>query len=166
VTDPVAAGRAEIIAAGRAEIIAAGRAEIIAAGRAEIIAACRAEIIALHQVFEATLGAPGTDDAGRYEAAFAPGFAMIMPSGRRLDRAEVLDFLRTARGIRGDGFRIAIEDISILHAAPPLMLMHYIERQWIHGTETARRAAALFQIEPTGPRWLFVQETWVSPPPA
>jgi hypothetical protein len=129
-------------------------------------AACAAEIVALHQVFAATLGAPGADDAGRYEAAFAPGFAMVMPSGRRLDRAAVLDFLRGARGVRGAGFRIAIEDIAVLHAAPPLMLMHYIERQWVQGDETARRACALFDVSGPAPRWLFVQETWLSPPPA
>jgi hypothetical protein len=130
-------------------------------------AACAEEIVALHQVFEAVLGAPGQDDAGRFEAAFAPGFTMVMPNGRRLDRAGVLDFLRQARGVRGPGFRIAIEDIAVLHAAPPLMLMHYVERQWLAGgIETARRAAALFRMEPAGPRWLFVQETWISPPPA
>jgi hypothetical protein len=90
-----------------------------------------------------------------------------MPNGRRLDRAEVLDFLRQARGARGAGFRIAIEDVAVLHAAPPLLvLMHYVERQWLQGHETARRAAALFRMEPGGPRWLFVQETWVTPPPA
>jgi hypothetical protein len=129
-------------------------------------AACAAEIIALHRVFETTLGAPGVDEAGRYEAAFAPGFAMVMPSGRRLDRAGVLAFLQGARGVRGEGFRIAIEDIAVLHAAPPLMLMHYVERQWIGSAETARRASALFRIELEGPRWLFVQETWVTPPAA
>lgn len=130
-------------------------------------AASAEEIVALHRVFEAVLGAPGQDDGGRFEAAFAPGFAMVMPNGRRLDRAGVLDFLRQARGVRGPGFRIAIEDIAVLHAAPPLMLMHYVERQWLAGgVETARRAAALFRMEPAGPRWLFVQETWITPPPA
>jgi hypothetical protein len=128
---------------------------------------CAEEIRELHRVFEATLGAPGADDAGRYEAAFAPGFAMVMPNGRRLDRAEVLDFLHQARGVRGPRFRIAIEDVAVLHAAPPLMLMHYVERQWLAGgIETARRAAALFRMEEDGPRWLFVQETWITPPPA
>ncbi len=129
-------------------------------------AACAAEIVALHQLFEATLGAPGADDAGRYEAAFAPGFRMVMPSGRLLGRAAVLDFLRGARGVRGPGFRIGIEDAEALHVAPPLVLMHYIERQWVGGTETARRACALFDVSGPAPRWLFVQETWVSPPPA
>lgn len=127
---------------------------------------CADEIVSLHRVFEATLGAPGADDGGRYEAAFAPGFTMVMPSGRRLDRREVLDFLRGARGVRGPGFCIAIEDVAVLHAAPSLLLMHYVERQWVQGAETARRACALFRVEDGAPRWLFVQETWVIPPPA
>jgi hypothetical protein len=127
--------------------------------------ACAAEIVALHQVFERALGAPGRDETARFEAAFAPGFAMVMPNGRRLDREAVLDFLRAARGSRGADFRIAIEDVAVLHAAAPLMLMHYVERQWLGGAETARRAAALFRLQPGGPRWLFVQETWVTPPP-
>ena len=127
---------------------------------------CAEEIVALHQVFVATLGAPGADDAGRYEAAFAPGFAMVTPDGRRLDRAAVLGFLRGARGVRGAGFRIAIEDATPLHVAPPLVLMHYIERQWVGGAETARRASALFDVSGEAPRWLFVQETWMMPPAA
>ena len=128
--------------------------------------ACAAEIVALHRLFESFLGARGEGDPVRFDTAFAPGFAMVMPSGRRLDRAELLAFLRDARGSRGEGFRIAVEDIALLHAAPPLVLMHYVERQWLRGVETARRAAALFRMEPEGPRWLFVQETWITPPPA
>lgn len=141
-------------------------AELVAACRAELVAACRAEIVSLHQMFEATLGAPGTDDGGRYEAAFAPGFAMVAPSGGRLDRAEVLAFLRAARATRGAGFRIAIEQAEALHVAPPLVLMHYIERQWVGGADTARRAVALFDAGGATPRWLFVQETWITPPAA
>jgi hypothetical protein len=126
---------------------------------------CAEAIVALHDAFERFLGPAGEGDTRVFEAAFAPGFAMVMPSGRRLERSEVLDFLAGARGSRGEGFRIAIEDIAVLHAAPPLLLMHYVERQWLAGGETARRAAALFRLEPGGPRWLFVQETWVTPPP-
>lgn len=129
-------------------------------------ARCAAEIVALHKVFQTTLGAPGADDDGRYEAAFAPGFALVTPDGRRLDRGAVLAFLRGARGVRGAGFRIAIEDATPLHIAPPLVLMHYIERQWVRGAETARRASALFDVGGEMPRWLFVQETWIAPPAA
>ncbi len=126
--------------------------------------ACAAEIVALHRVFERALGAPGEDHAARFEAAFAPGFAMVTPGGQRLDRAGVLGFLRAAGGSRGEGFRIAIEDIGLLHAEGPLVLMHYVERQWVRGVETARRAVALMRAEEGAVRWLFVQETWVRPP--
>jgi len=127
-------------------------------------AACIAEIVALHTLFESWLGAPGGGDFAPFEGAFADGFQMVMPNGDRLDRAGVLDFLRHARGGRGVGFRIAIEEAHALHHSAPLMLMHYIERQWVRGQETARRASALFRIEATGPCWLFVQETWITPP--
>jgi hypothetical protein len=123
---------------------------------------CAAEIVDLHRVFERVLGA-GQDDGGRFEAAFAESFVMVMPNGKRLTRAEVLAFLRDARGTRGADFRIAIEDIAVLHAAKPLCLMHYVERQWVHSTETARRAVALFDVT-AAPRWLFVQETWIKAP--
>lgn len=128
--------------------------------------ACAAEIVALHQVFEAWLGAPGTGDFSRFEAAFAGGFQMVLPSGARFDRAGILDFLRNARAVRGPGFRIAVEDMATVHEAPGLALMHYVERQWFGTQETARRAAALFDTTATPPRWLFVQETWVTPPAA
>lgn len=126
--------------------------------------ACAAEIVALHRLFESWLGAPGGGDSSRFEAAFAPGFAMVMPNGARLDRAAVLAFLDGARGGRGEGFRIAIEECFALHEGADLVLMHYVERQWRRGQETARRASALFRTGRGGPRWLFVQESWITPP--
>lgn len=126
---------------------------------------CKAEIIALHQLFESWLGEGGGDPSG-FDAAFAPRFTMVMPTGRRMDRAGVLDFLRGALGVRGPGFRIAIEEAEALHIAPPLVLMHYVERQWFGAVETARRAIALFRVEGGQARWLSVQETWITPPPA
>jgi len=127
-------------------------------------AACIAEIVALHALFESWLGAPGSGNFARFENAFADGFQMVMPNGRCLDRASVLDFLRQSRGGRGEGFRIAIEEAHTLHHSAPFMLMHYIERQWLGGQETTRRASAVFRMEVTGPCWLFVQETWITPP--
>jgi hypothetical protein len=126
---------------------------------------CAAEIVALHEVFERALGALGEDQMVRFEASFAPGFAMVTPNGRWLGREDVLDFLHAGRGSRGEGFRIAIEEVAVLHAAPPVLLMHYVERQWVGRAQTSRRAAALMRVEPGGVVWLFVQETWITPPP-
>ncbi len=127
-------------------------------------AVCAHEIVALHRLFESWLGAAGEGHFPRFEAAFAEDFAMVMPNGRRLDRAAVLAFLRDARGSRGTGFRIWIEEAQALHESGDLVLMHYLECQHVGGQDTARRASALFRMEAGGPRWLFVQETWVRPP--
>lgn len=127
-------------------------------------AGCAAEIVALHRLFESWLGAAGEGHFTRFEAAFAEDFAIVMPNGRKLDRAAVLAFLRDARGSRGPDFRIWIEDAHALHQSGDLVLMHYLERQRVGGQDTARRASALFRMEAAGPRWLFVQETWVRPP--
>ncbi|MBX9594769.1 MAG: DUF4440 domain-containing protein [Roseomonas sp.] len=126
--------------------------------------ACAAEIVALHKVFESWLGAPGQGDFTRFEAAFAEGFQMVLPSGARFDRPGILDFLQSARAVRGPGFRIVVEEIAMVDEAPGRALMHYVERQWFGSQETARRASALFDTTTTPPRWLFVQETWVTPP--
>jgi hypothetical protein len=123
--------------------------------------ACAAEIAALHAAFEAWLGR-GVGRMDRFAAAFDPAFVMVTPDGRRLDRSAVLGFLEAGRGRRGAGFRIAVEEVLPLHAASPLVLMHYVERQWGGAERTARRSAALFQVGPSGPRWLFVQETWIA----
>jgi len=125
-------------------------------------ATCAAEIIALHDAFEAWLGAPGAGDMARFEAALAPGFTMVPPSGALLDRAGVLAFLAAGRGTRGADFRIVVEQARLLQQQGDLVLMHYIERQWTRGVETARRATALFRLSPDGPAWLAVQETWIT----
>lgn len=130
----------------------------------EVARRCAEEIIDLHRAFERWLGAAGEGEIARFEAAFAPGFTFVTPEGQRLDRHAVLGFLASARGSQGGAFRIAVEDIAVLHAAPPLMLLHYVERQWTGAEETARRTAALFSLEADGPRWLFAQETWIARP--
>lgn len=124
-------------------------------------AACAAEIVALHEAFVAWLGR-GEGGMDRFAAAFDPDFVMVTPDGRRLDRAAVLAFLEAGRGRRGSGFRIAVEEVAALHAAPPLVLMHYVEGQRGELGETARRSSALFRMAAAGPRWLFVQETWIA----
>ncbi len=124
--------------------------------------ACAQEIAALHAAFQAWLGLPAGGQMTRFDAAFEPGFHLITPEGKLLDRAAVLEFLSAGCGTRGRDFRIEVEDVRLLHAAPPFALMHYIERQWLFGDETARRSTALMRLGPEGPRWLHVQETRIA----
>lgn len=127
-------------------------------------AAAIAEVVDLHRAFEAWLGA-GQGEFGRFGAAFAPGFHMVHPSGRLYDRDGTLGMLRAGRAGRGAGFRIAVEEARALHAAGGLVLVGYVERQWLPA-ETARRATALLRVEAASVTWLHVQETWITPPPA
>lgn len=120
-----------------------------------------AEIVALHDAFTAWLGA-GTGDFGAIDRALAPGFAMVPPDGRLLDRDAVMGFLRAGRGVRGGAFRIGIEDGAVLHAQADLALVRYIERQWSPGS--ARFSSALLRWQAGAWRWLWVQETWLVPP--
>jgi hypothetical protein len=119
------------------------------------------EVVALHDAFTAWLGA-GAGAFGPIEAALAPGFAMVPPDGQLHDRAAVLARLRSARGLRGAQFRIAIENAAILHAQGDMALVRYVERQW--APDSARRAVALLRWQNDAWRWLWVQETWSEPP--
>lgn len=123
---------------------------------------CAASIVEVHSLLESWLGAPGGGDFGGLEKAFAPDFSIIMPNGTRLNRTGALAFLRDGKGARGEGFRIAIEDMEPLHQAGDLVLMHYVERQWLGGGQTARRATALFRVEGGTALWLCVHESWIS----
>ena len=133
----------------------------------DLAAAAIREAIDLHIVFEAWLSS-GEASFARIEAALDPGFRMVTPEGRLVTRDEVLDRLAGAAGARGAGFRIAVEEPLLLAAPPGHVLLHYLERQWTGGAETLRRSAVLFRADAAGPnglRWLFVQETWITPPP-
>jgi len=141
----------------------------------DLAAAAELEVEELHAAFTVWFR-PGAPEAvfARFEAALAAGFSMVSPAGLLLAREPLLAGLRAAGGSRGDTFRIAIEDQTPLHIAPPLILFHYVERQWTASLgaacESARRATALLRADPHGPnglRWLAVHETWItSPEPA
>ena len=129
-------------------------------------ARARREVEDLHAAFTSWMGVGGDPSVfARFEAAFAAGFSMVGPDGRRRDRAAVLDMLRGARGAFGDGFAIRIDACTPLAAAPGVTAIGYDEIQSGRPGPTHRRATALLLHDPAGPngmRWLAVHETWVS----
>jgi hypothetical protein len=135
--------------------------------------AARREVIALHEVFEAWLGGalPASDDLfQRVEASLAPSFTMVSPDGRALSRADVIAAIRTGHGAKGrEGpFCIAIADFEILHVAPPLVAVRYVEVQQLGQGTSRRRSTALLQASAralSGMEWLALHETWMMPAP-
>lgn len=135
----------------------------------ELAAAAVREVEELHAFFEAWLGGAGprTDAAlGRLETALAADFSMVTPEGRRLRRADVTGWLRDAHGAKGKAgpFRIIIREPDVLHVAPPLVSVGYVEVQHQGEAITARRSTALFRVQPDRVLWLNLHETWMTPP--
>jgi hypothetical protein len=130
----------------------------------ESLAAVRGEIERLHAFFEGWLSGrlpAGVATFAELEAALAPGFSMVAPSGQRLDRAAVIGWLSAAHGQRGADFRIWIENVTVLARRGAVLLASYDECQFITGRKTRRRATGVFERGTTRPVWLSVHETWV-----
>lgn len=128
-------------------------------------AAAVKEIEELHDAFARWMG-PGDESVfARFDASFAPGFSMVGPSGARLDRAGVLDMLRSRRAAFGAEFRIEIRDCAKLAEGPGFLAVGYDEIQVNRPGPLQRRASAVFAPNPSGPNgliWLLVHETWIA----
>ncbi|MCM0019974.1 MAG: DUF4440 domain-containing protein [Tagaea sp.] len=129
------------------------------------LATATKEIEELHDAFARWMGVGDDAVFARFEAAFAPGFSMVGPSGARLDRAGVLDMLRARRAAFGPEFRIEIRDPVPLAAGPGFIAVGYDEVQFNRPGPLSRRASAVFEPHAGGPnglRWLLVHETWIA----
>ncbi len=118
-----------------------------------------AEVARVAAAFQSWFGdEPDAHDAlDRIAAAFHPDFVTVTPDGALHHREGVLARLAGARGAKGAGFRIAIEDVRALPSpGPGLSLVTYLERQG----DDLRRSTALLRDE--APRWLMVHESWVA----
>jgi hypothetical protein len=127
-------------------------------------AAAVKEIEELHAAFARWMG-PGEDVFPRFEAAFAPGFSMVGPSGARFDRAGVLDMLRSRRAAFGPAFGIEIRAPVELASGQGFLAVGYDEIQANRPGPLARRASAVFAPDPAGPNglvWQLVHETWIA----
>ncbi len=129
-----------------------------------------AEVEALHAFFEAWfLGRIGDDDASfaRLGRSLAEDFTMITPDGAAVDRALVLDQLRTMHGVHAGGsppFRIEIREARARPLGAHACLVTYEEWQTIEGVGNRRASTALLARRANardGLSWLHVHETWL-----
>jgi hypothetical protein len=129
------------------------------------------EVADLHAFFEAWLGGTAENTNAlfsRVESALGEGFTLVTPSGQRLQRPDVIGWLRGTHGSRANQgrFHIAIAEPEILLLRPPLVVLGYVEEQTVGTVVTQRRSTALFEVSVEGRqrvRWLALHETWIDP---
>ncbi|TVQ32724.1 MAG: hypothetical protein EA376_05005 [Phycisphaeraceae bacterium] len=147
------------------------------------------EIRDLHRFFQDWYNGaiPDTDESfQRFAGALAPGFLIVLPDGRALDREQILRAVRTenaSHGKSGPEIRIWVEDVRL--RIPPrtdgdLLIATYEEWQGDAGDDDSPRgrlSTGVFRIPPapgtapgttpgTAPgtdvvEWLHVHETWL-----
>jgi hypothetical protein len=129
------------------------------------------EVVELHAFFEAWLGGTAQNSDlvfSRLENALAETFSMVTPDGTKLQRSQVVGWLRQAYGAKGSPapFRIAILEPEPLLVRRPLVVLRYVEEQSNGGTVTRRRSTAVLDTvagEGGSARWLALHETWIRP---
>lgn len=127
---------------------------------------CRQEVVDLHQFFQDWFRGelPDTDEAfARFGGVMAEGFEMVSPDGRAIDRAAIIDIVRSGRG-EEPATEIWIENHRHRLTIGGLSLVTYEEWQESVGRKRGRLSSALLQLcedTPNGVRWLNVHETWL-----
>lgn len=128
---------------------------------------CREEVVGLHEFFVAWFGGEIENSAvelARFTAASHPNFVMVVPSGQIIDKAAVVDGLRSAHGSRaGRDFRIEIRNVTDRVVAEGAVLLTYQEWQF-EGPRvaSARTSTAMFVAAPHAPNgvvWRHLHET-------
>ena len=127
------------------------------------------EVVGLHAFFEAWLGGTAENTHAvfsRLESSLGEEFTMVAPSGARLQRPDVIGWLRGAHGIKGKQgpLSIAIVEPELLVLRPPLVILRYVEEQASGGAVTRRRSTAVLGAMAEGEqgaRWLALHETWI-----
>ncbi len=127
---------------------------------------CQREIRDLHRFFEAWFTGRVPNDAwafARLDRALADGFEIITPDGQRVDKAQLLEHVRSAHGAHAAiGFVIEIRRPRVRFREPPVCLVTYEEWQrHDDGPWNVRLSSALFresEDSPHGVAWLHVHE--------
>jgi hypothetical protein len=135
-----------------------------------LIQAALKEVADLHAFFEAWFSGTAANTPAvfsRLETTLAEGFTMVSPNGIRLQRHDVIGWLRGAHGTQAKGpFRIGILESEVLLLRPPLVSLGYVEEQGVDSVVTRRRSTAVFEAvrgRGTSVRWLTLHETWITP---
>lgn len=125
-----------------------------------------AEIGRLHQGFERWFGGDEGFDFTEFERALADDFTFYPPDGASVDRADLLEGLRSAFGSRS--VRIRIERPVILWERDGAILAGYEEWHDHDDHSIGRRSSVLLTRDEGssgGLLWRHVQETWLKRPP-
>jgi hypothetical protein len=134
-----------------------------------LVQAVLQEVADLHAFFEAWLSGEAENTNAvfsRVESSLGEEFTMVSPSGQRLQRSDVIGWLRGTHGARASqgSFHITIAEPEILILRPPLVLLGYVEEQTVGDVVTRRQSTALFEVSIEGGRrvrWLALHETWI-----
>ncbi|WP_095198915.1 DUF4440 domain-containing protein [Mesorhizobium carmichaelinearum] len=136
---------------------------------ATLFSKASAEVIDLHRFF-VNWFVPGRADKvdfDRFERAMGDGLSMVAPDGKVLDRAAVVDHVRSSRATCDDGFAISIEDIRPGWQSADTIVVFYVEAQQRAGKHSRRQSSAVFTTSssaPNGVEWRHLHETWLQVP--
>jgi hypothetical protein len=141
----------------------------MSAADATLFARASAEVIDLHRLFVDWFVATRAEtvEFSRFECVMGEGFGMIAPDGQVLDRAAVIDHVRSSRATCDDGFSISIEDIRAGWQDASTIVVFYVEAQLRGGKHSRRQSSALFTTSssaPNGVEWRHLHETWLQMP--
>ncbi|TPN01991.1 DUF4440 domain-containing protein [Mesorhizobium sp. B2-1-3A] len=141
----------------------------MSATNATLFSQASAEVVGLHRFFVDWFVAARADtvDFTRFERAMGDGFSMVAPDGNVLDRAAVVDHVRSSRATCDDGFAISIEDIRPGWQDADTIVVFYVEAQLRGGKHSRRQSSAVFTTSssaPNGVEWRHLHETWLQVP--
>jgi hypothetical protein len=126
------------------------------------------EIIELHQFFQDWFNAklPRTEAAfSRFDSVMAPGFQIITPEGRMVEKDDLNNRLEKAHGAFAEtGIRIWVENIRVRPLAEGLWIATYEEWQEEKDKVKTRLSTAIFALREQTPNniwWRHVHETWL-----
>lgn len=129
---------------------------------------CKTEVIEAHRFFTEwfTGVLPDTDATwAALEDTLAPGFVLVTPGGRLIEREALLQGIRANHGQHEDtGFEIWIENFECRLIEGDVVVATYEEWQTLGDDTTGRLSTAIFERNPAMPnhvRWLHVHETWL-----